>query len=294
MMQPGVSPGPEPWYPISTMRWARLPVRIQGPGYECLAVVREHPGAKRLWWLSLDVALRPVAPIAPYAAPGDRAAPLLWQPPNAAIWPHPLPAPVQEPPRDPGQHSAPSEPEPDDATQAGDGWPYPWLRLGQRVPPVSIEECEARLLRALRTSASRETGSVGLAHRSTCADIPSEYVKIALEYERALAINRGDYKPDMHAVRSGWTPVRRDIEDWSYALGWLAVLAWDDPMRDVLEMRAADPPFSFRAIAELMPGRRRARASAQAIHAGYVAAVSRVFDAAINDGIETGRMGDGR
>lgn len=272
----------EPWYPIGAMRWARLPVEIARPGYQHAAIVLADKGSGRMHWFMVTPAGKVGDRIARYAVAADRCAPTRWRPLAGHAWPHPLPEAIADIPRsrEPGQHSAPSEPEPDDATQAGDGWPYPWLRLGQRVPPVSIEECEARLLRALRTSASRETGSVGLAHRSTCADIPSEYVKIALKYERALAINRGDYKPDMHAVRSGWTPVRRDIEDWSYALGWLAVLAWDDLMRDVLEMRAADPPFSFRAIAELMPGRRRARASAQAIHAGYVQALTLVFERA--------------
>ncbi len=264
------------WYPISTMRWARLPVRVQGHGFECAAVVRHHPTAKVLWWIALDAHMRPARPLAPYGADGDRAAPVLWQPLDAAGWPHPLPAAVMAPPREPGQRSALPEPEPADQTQAGDGWPYPHLRLGQCVPPSSVDECEARLLRALRTSASRETGSVGLERRSTCADIPAEYVKIALRYERAEALRRGDYRPEPHAVRSGWTPLRRDIEDWVYALGWLDALPADDPSRRIFRMRAADPPFTFRGIAdELRRGRRGA--SAQALQVRYRAALARVF-----------------
>jgi len=280
MMQPGVSPGPEPWYPISTMRWARLPVRIQGPGYECLAVVREHPGAKRLWWLSLDVALRPVAPIAPYAAPGDRAAPLLWQPPNAAIWPHPLPAPVQEPPRDPGQHSAPSEPEPDDATQAGDGWPYPWLRLGQRVPPVSIEECEARILRALRTSRSRDTGpDVGHAPNTYCADIPREMLKAGRKLAWLEAVARGEsWAIDTEAKRSAWSPLRRDREDEDYALVWIKGVV--GLPRRVLGLRADDPVWSFRQIAEQIRRDGYGRLSASGVHNEYRATIARAFERA--------------
>lgn len=273
----------EPWYPIAAMRWARLPVEIARAGYQHAAIVLADKPSGRLHWYMVTPAGKIGDRFARYNVAADRSAPERWRPLAGHAWPHPLPEPIADmtSARPPGQHAAPPDAEPEDATTPGDGWPYPGLRLGQCVPPVSIAECEARLLRALRTSASRETGSVGLAHRSTCADIPSEYVKIALKHERAEALRLGLYSPETHAVRSGWTPLHRDIEDWAYALDWLAVLAWDDPVRRVLEMRAADPPFSFRGIAEQMTGRRRRmKTSAQALHAAYGRALTIAFERA--------------
>lgn len=261
------------WFPLSAMRRRGVPVIIARPGYEHLAIVAEDKPSRVLHWHMLHT--RPRVRIgdrfARWGVAGDRCAPQAWRPVPGVPWPDPLPEPLAhwQPPREPGQHSPPPETEPDDPTQSGDGWPYPRLRLGERVPPVSIEECEARLLRALRTSASRETGSVGIAHRNTCADIPAEFVKIALRYEHAEALRRGDYSPETHAVRSGWTPVRRDIEDWLYALGWINGL--HGRALRTLEMRAADPAFSFRAIAAAL------RISAQGAHDLYRGAVRRAY-----------------
>lgn len=275
-----------PWYPIATMRRHRITVRVQGAGYECLAIVRDHPTAKRPWWLVMAERatfagrhLLPVEPLAPYGVAAHVRAPMLWQPLAAGHWPEPLPAPVRDAPRPPGQHPPPPDEEPEDPTQPGDGWPYPGLRLGQRVPPSSIEECEARLLRALRTSASRETGHVGLDRRATCADIPAEMIKIALKFAHWEAIMRGDVKPETHAVRSGWTPLRRDIEDWTYALEWLRAPGCGGTGQEVLIMRAADPPWSFRGAAERLSTRRK-RITGQAVHAAYWRVVEAAFEGA--------------
>lgn len=271
-----------PWYPIASMRRHRITVRVQGAGFECLAIVRDHPTAKRPWWIVMTeratmdgVRMLPSEPLAPYGVAAHVRAPMLWQPIAAGQWPDALPDPVRTPPRPPGQHAAPPDAEPEDATQPGDGWPYPGLRLGQCTAPVSLEECEARLLRALRTSASRETGHVGLDRRATCSDL----IAIALKFAHFEAIMRGDVKPDTEAVRSGWTPLRRDIEDWTYALEWLRAPGCGGIGQDVLMLRAADPPWSFRGAAERLSTRRKP-ITGQAAHAAYWRVVEAAFEGA--------------
>ena len=133
----------------------------------------------------------------------------------------------------------------------GDGWPAPGLALGERAPPVSLAECEARILRAYRTSAAVMVAGSGHRKRTMCADIPAEMVKAALKRAEAERIAAGDVTgADFDGVRSAWQPTRRDLGDWDYALGWLTGVPARG--RRALEMRAADPQFSFRQIGEAL------------------------------------------
>lgn len=161
---------------------------------------------------------------------------------------------------------------------SSDGWPYPDIALGQQTAPTSIEECEARILRAYRTSDAQRR--VGHGPGSFCGDIPSDMVKIALmtaAREREREERREGRAPDLEAVRSGWTPGERDKEDWTYALAWLNGV--DRRALRILALRAADPPWSFRQIAE-----RLRLGSHETVRARYLAALRWAFEVAQTNG----------
>lgn len=243
------------WYPIRTLTIAHVTVRLHWAGFTVPGQLRRHDKTRLWWWWQVGARgkLTPIDPLRD--TPTAERSPTAWQPIDRATWPHRLPEHLAllRPPRAPGQRSPVIEVEPDDGSIPGDGWPHPGLHLGQRTPPHSFEETEARLLRAFRTSASRAVDDVGHGRRVTCADIPSEYVAIALKYaahERRVEELREGRRPDEaggnDAVRSGWMPYRRDNEDWLYALGWLV---WANERGvEVLRLRAADPAFSYRQI----------------------------------------------
>ena len=270
-----IAPGADvDWYPIAAMRWAGLPVLVAIPGgFEVVAEIRRHPRRRLPWWYQLGVwtgeaygwarseviALDMVG----RAEPSDYS-PTAFRPLDLSAWRHPLPPPL-DPVFGPKRPLAPSiEPADDDVTalgavgagqpkrhQGSDDWPHPGLKLGGKgSAPASIEECEARLLRAFRTSASRAGGgAVGHAVASTCADIPREMVLASCAANAAYwAVHPDADGSTFEAVRSGWTPSKRDASDWDTALGWLNGL--NKRAVRVVALRAADPPWSFRQIAE--------------------------------------------
>ncbi|MGE0022502.1 MAG: hypothetical protein AB7S70_02600 [Hyphomicrobium sp.] len=280
--QPGAAD--EVWYPVTCKLAAGVPVRValEDPGYTVLALIKKHPARKTWWWYQVgvwgdggwmrrqEIALAPVG-----AEPPWDLSPRAFSPLNAEDWPYPLPAPLdpafgRRAPR--SEERAPDEGV--DAAHGTDDWPHPGLLLTRGVPR-SREECEARLLRAFRTSDAQH--GVGHGGSSTCADIPREMVLIALKYaarEREAEERRGKRDTDATAVRSGWTPTRRDLEDWVTALSWLNGV--EGRAIDVVAMRAADPPWSFRQIAEKV----RARCHKTARHL-YERALDQAYTAAL-------------
>jgi hypothetical protein len=103
---------------------------------------------------------------------------------------------------------------------------------------VSAREAEGRLLRALLTI-SATTRRDGPVHPGSNA------AWIALQIE---LVERKSTTP----ARWRFQPTPRDISDAGLVLGWAAGL-WrkDDAVYGILLMRAVDPPFSWRAIAEI-------------------------------------------
>lgn len=276
---PGVD---APWYPIAAMRWAGLPVivtvndrrnpdggvRPNSGGYEVLAVMRRHSRQKRWWWFQLGWLVAPerwhrhegVALEMVGRDPPSRYSPSAWRPIDPAAWPHPLPAPLGPAFGSRLPRAAPVEPaEGVDPHLASDGWPYPDIALGEGVP-ASREECEARVLRAFRTSASRAGGGgVGHVRRGMCADIPKEIVLASVHLNEVWWSAHPDADGSIYeAVRSGWTPTERDKNDWLTALGWLSGL--DRKSLRAVALRAADPPWSFTQIAERIGVRRNVTA----------------------------------
>lgn len=254
---------PQIWYPAATMRWSALPVWAAGRHYVVPAVVRRHE-VRRLWWWFQVRAFDPVRGWVACEVPLDvlggvgRMAPRAWAPLDAATFGHPLPEPLTDwvPPRSPGQVGMPVPADIAEDTIAPrhvEGWPFPGLALAERMPPATLAECEARLLRAYRTSAAVRVAGSGHGRRTLAADIPAEMVKAALKAAEAERIRAGDVTgSDFEAVRSAWQPSRRDLGDWDTALGWLA--SAECKGRRAVEMRAADPQFSFRQIGEALGG----------------------------------------
>lgn len=274
------------WYPIEAMRWPNVPVVVSLGGAEVLAVVRMQARTKRWWWVQLgcwgdaekrwlrhqEIPLEMVG-----RNPPTRKSPTAWRPADPAIWRHPLPEPLSWPAMGPNRAAEPpQEPlEPIDPHLSSDGWPHPGLRLGLGVP-ASREECEARVLRAFRTSASRAGGgSVGHRAREICADIPKEIVLASVRRNELWWSIHPDADGSVYqAVRSGWAPSKRDIADWVEALGWLN--GFERRSMRVIALRAADPPWSFRQIAERIGVKRNVTAKAV-----YERAIDQAFEAAL-------------
>ena len=263
------------WYPIADWRWADVPVVVILDGgqralaHEVLAIVRREARTKRLWWFQLGAwdgggwARNEVRLDAYGRSPPGRYSPVAWRPVDLALWPHLLPEPLASTFGAIRPHAKPLDPvEPLDPHAASDGWPYPDVLLGRGIPK-SREECEARVLRGFRTSAAQ--GRIGHGGGGGfCSDIPSEMVLIALKNEAREREREeraaGKRSTDAEAVRSGWTPTRRDLDDWDTALSWLNHV--EPRACDAVELRAADPPFSFVQIAKFIGVKRNVTARA--------------------------------
>lgn len=266
-----------PWYPIAAMRWAGLPVvvMLEKGGVAVLAVARKQTRPKGVWWYQLGSWCKEEyrwlkhdeIRLAPYGqSPPAPNSPVAFRPVDPERWPHPLPAALdramgQNRPEledrsapegvDPHQGSPDAclrQDDPEARLRQDDDWPHFGVRLTLGVP-ASLKECEARILRAFRTSNAQ--ARVGHGAGSFCNDIPSDMVKIALmtaAREREMEERREGKAPALDAVRSGWTPSERDLEDWWFALDWLNGL--DRRSLKIVQLRAADPPWSFRQIKE--------------------------------------------
>lgn len=256
-----------PWYAI-----AAYPIRVTGRDVEIAADGRHvtaHLGVDRgsgkLAWMQrhasgVDMILTPWRHPALVDLP--RRYPTTWRPLAGDAWPLPLPPPLMTPRR---AAPAPIEAIEPPATER-DGWPYPHIPLG-REQPASVEEAEARVLRALR---SVKTGPrVGHAARQISGDYSREWYAILRRHMDHDAEDKGHIGP----VRALFEPTRRDLADVDTALGWLRAIATDDGAEWLLlRLRAADPAWSFAQIAEA----HRRWPSRQAAQRAYKSACIRI------------------
>lgn len=283
------------WYPLDAMRLANTRVWVQTGRAECVAVVRRHPRRDVWWWYevsphgvetALDMWRRAALETPPMHAPR------CWAPLISGVWPRPLPDPLPSPygSLDSVAQDVP-EAEALDAAACDDGWPYPGLALGCRTPPATMEECEARLMRGLRTEGSRAVTGLECRRRTICGDIPAELVKLVRKRCEAERWADGERTGEEYeAVRSAWTPTRRDLTDWDYALDWLLGVPADHRRRarQVMVLRAADPRFSWDQLANRM------QISTSAARALYRRAIEGAFAwAARMDGTVSRRQSDG-
>ncbi len=259
-----------PWYPVAGFDRINVAIEVATGGAAHLVVkLAKHPSHQRLmWWDRLKSG--DWAPLVPWRHPSkgpslDDRYPLSWRPLDGAVWPHSLPDPLA------GPVSKPTPPEPVEPPgfEETDGWPYPQLRLGCRLPPLSMQEAEARVLRGLRRMQS--LARVGHAPRLLSGDWPLYWYQMMRRLEDAE-------RSDSHIgdVRVAWFPSRRDNTDWDYALDWWRQI--DGERRHIIELRAANPVFSWRFIGE------RNRTSPETARQRYLAAMDRIFAIATGKG----------
>lgn len=243
----------EPWYAIDVIEPARhcgVRLVLAGDGWELVGRLWQDQAASRRWaWQEWSAGLKSWQMLTPYRVlrPGQtrhRREPTAFRPVDPLNWPGvrggagSMLGPVvrASPP--------PTASPPEDVHPECDGWPYPNVRLGLCVPPLSIPECEARVLRALRQMDSLPR--VGNAPPKWAADIPREMLYLMVRYQEVeRQQTRDSYVPD---AKVAWFPTRRDAGDWDYALGWWLQLAGHE--RQLFKMRAANPVYSWRSIAE--------------------------------------------
>lgn len=285
-----------PRYPIAAMRRAGVTVFAWLPlvPAEILAIVARRADMRdKPWWWHAKRGDRIAEPLAPYGAPRGRFAPTEWRPQVAGLWPEALPEPIQRHiahgpalgvERDGrGRVYVRAPDEELDPTRASDGWPYPGLVLGECQPPASAREAEARYLRAVRTRDARGVVEDDIVRRSRSTDIPAEmqriWEKIAAAELRREAYLEGRFGAlDASALRSAWSPSRRDLGDWDYALAWGRALSATE--RKLFELRAADPGYSWSDVGRRIGLRDPAERGRQA-RGIYEDAVPVLFKAAV-------------
>jgi hypothetical protein len=190
----------------------------------------------------------------------------LWRPLPSAPWPFELPDPAvltREIPKTTLNTASPAD---EDAPEEGPGWPNPDVRLGRPgEPPESIEEVEARLLRALRIQAKENrSGAKSEVLWLKCLQVEARVVE-----QHLIASTRGgkqdpfvvgfrpeDYdqfhivKDGLHARPAPFMPTPRDVSDYEDGIvaRWLGMV----PRRDrwFFTARAKNPPLSWRQIAD--------------------------------------------
>lgn len=184
------------------------------------------------------------------------ARPSLWRPVNVETWPDELPEPSTVT-KDVAWQSAPPRPATPEPALPGEKWPYPNVALGRaNVPPRSITEAEARILRAIRTQDSIDPtiGSGCLWPKDLM--IASAVVRKLLENSRSGRLahfEKSDYA-DIHVDLSDlrprparWVPTPRDVSD-------VLCLRWTDCLTSkemsLFMWRSALPPYSWNQIAE--------------------------------------------
>lgn len=274
-------------YPIETLTLMNVRVFIMLAGaIRIVGWLGRHPETRQRWWFAEGKKPGHGQPLAPWISPGvairlRRETPMAWAPLEESVWTAPLPEPIG-PTVTPRMVSVdrvrPGLPPPEvfDAGMPDDVWPYPGLKLGERGIPQSLEECEARVLRGFRTQASRAVSDAGHKPSPYCADIPAEFVKLALRHADIERLQRGEIRAeDFEAVRSGWSPTRRDLGDWDHALAWLAAVSRHQAR--VIALRAANPVYSWRQIADRLGG------SHETARVSYRQALEAMFARAIRE-----------
>lgn len=213
----------------------------------------------------------------------SHARPSLWRPVDPSTWPDQLPEPatVQA---DVDWHSeiranlAQIEP----TVRDMDRWPYPHIELGRAGElPKSVEEAEARTLRALRCV---DVLYRDPPERSETA-WPHDLMVSAALLKKLLSSSRtgklpwlrdDDYRDvhidlsDLSPIPARWVPTRRDLSDVEAGcLSWMRALSRKD--QRLFKWRSDLPQWSFRQIAEMT------RQDEDDVFKAYKAACERLF-----------------
>lgn len=234
------------WYSVSALPervFVWLAITGQGPRVGCMILGRRGPRYVLRGARGEEERLQ------------RHAEPTLFQPIDPTRWRFPLPPPrILQP-------EAPPLPPPHErrrATLAPAGQPPLPTAITYAAPgAITLAECEARLLRALKTDqALPDTDRAKLAVR---ANWP------------ATGYEPGDYPP---AINLRWRPFHEDVEDYLTAMAWFAALMGFE--RRLVRWRAAG--FSFARI-----GEREGNRSDEWARQQYIGALTRAWRTA-NDG----------
>lgn len=260
-------------YPISTLDLEGIPVWFTVGDRELLGFIKFTRSG------------RPVYRVGTFRKSDDlpsHARPALWRPVDPNVWPEPLPEPATVQiavewgkPIPPPRHSEPS-------VRDMDRWPYPHIDLGRAGSvPKSVEEAEARTLRALRCV---DVIYRDEPERSETA-WPRDLMVSAAMLKKLLSSSRTgklpwlrdeDYR-DVHVDVSDlsprparWVPTRRDLSDVEAGcLAWMNALSKKD--RRLFRWRSDLPQWSFQQIAEMT------RQDEDDVFKAYKAACVRLF-----------------
>ncbi len=260
-------------YPISTLDLEGIPVWFTVGDRELLGFIKFTRSG------------RPVYRVGTFRKSDDlpsHARPALWRPVDPNVWPEPLPEPATVQiavewgkPIPPPRHSEPS-------VRDMDRWPYPHIDLGRAGSvPKSVEEAEARTLRALRCV---DVIYRDEPERSETA-WPRDLMVSAAMLKKLLSSSRTgklpwlrdeDYR-DVHVDVSDlsprparWVPTRRDLSDVEAGcLAWMNALSKKD--RRLFRWRSDLPQWSFQQIAEMT------RQDEDDVFKAYKAACERLF-----------------
>ena len=240
-----------PRYPIATLDAESLDVWLTVGERELVGQVRFTQSGKPRYQQRVN---RKVVTDIPKAAVVS-----LWRPIDPSLWPYELPEDAvltREQRRE-----LPPEPPASEAIAEGPGWPHPGVRLGRAgEAPESIEEVEARLLRALRTQFQDERkGPTGetLWLRSLMAKAKVREKELASSRTGQIVGFRPEDYSDFHVDVSSlearpvpWCPTPRDVSDYDAHVHtkWLSLISRKD--RWLFAARAKNPPLSWRQIGE--------------------------------------------
>lgn len=248
-------PDGRPWYStddIDPRIHAAMTLDLAWSGFQVIGRLAVDPRSGKLVWQEWRAALGEWVMLTPYRRAGPSnppigREPLLWRP--NAEYPVPDDALAGLAPANGLRRLEPPAPTPaadvEPARSHGDDWPHPGLALGSgaRAAPRTVDEAEARVLRALRLESVLQ--APGHRLRVLAADIPREKVQAFLK-ERDAGL-RDSYLPPASGV---WAPTPRDRDDYLTAVGWLvAHLSRHD--HRLIRRRAANPPYTFRQVAEM-------------------------------------------
>lgn len=214
-----------PWFAIGALDRAEMAVWLRGATpVPVKGVMRESRRGRRY--------LVPGEDGRTLVAVARHHEPTLFQPLDIGRWPDPLPAPAILQPAPPPLRP-PAERAKARLAPAGSP-PLPEAIAYSPPGRIDIEECEARLIRALKTDrALPDTDKAKLAVRSQWPE---------------TAYAPGDWPPE---ITTRWTPFPEDVRDYLIAMAWFVRLNGFD--RRLLRQRARG--YSFGRMAEENGGR---------------------------------------
>lgn len=260
-------------YPISTLDYEGVPVWFTVGDRELLGFIKFTRSGRPIYRIGTARKSEDLP---------NHARPALWRPVDPKAWPDQLPEPATVQPDVAWGRQSPIPNEPDPTVRDMDRWPYPHVELGRAGElPKSVEEAEARVLRALRCV---DVLYRDPPERSETA-WPHDLMVSAALLKKLLSSSRtgklpwlrdDDYR-DVHIDLSDlsqrparWVPTRRDLSDVEAGvLSWLGVLT--NKERRLFKWRSDLPQWSFPQIAELT------KRDVDEVQSAYKAACERLF-----------------